>query len=114
MQRANIGEFEELILLLVAILQGEAYGVLVMDELEKQTGRSVNISAVHAALRRLADKGFVKSEWSEATAERGGRRKRLFAITQEGQRVLNKVHETRNRLWNQIPNLGGNLSFGLG
>lgn len=111
MQRVNIGEFEELILLLVAILDGAAYGVLVMEELEKQTGRSVNISAIHAALRRLADKGYVKSEWSAATAERGGRRKRLFAITQEGQTVLNKVKETRNRLWDQIPNWGGNLSF---
>ncbi|MEM1120707.1 MAG: PadR family transcriptional regulator [Bacteroidota bacterium] len=114
MQRANIGEFEELILLLVAILNGEAYGVLVMEELERQTGRSVNISAVHAALRRLADKGFVKSEWSEATAERGGRRKRLFAITHEGQTILNKVKETRNRLWDQIPDFGGNLGFIFG
>lgn len=113
MQRVNIGEFEELVLLLVAILSGEAYGVLVMEELEKQTGRSVNISAVHAALRRLADKGYVKSEWSEATAARGGRRKRLFAVTHEGQTVLTKVKETRNRLWDQIPNLGNNLSFGF-
>ena len=111
MQRINLGEFEELILLLVAILSGEAYGVLVMEELEKQTGRSVNISAVHAALRRLADKGFVKSEWSEATAQRGGRRKRLFTITQSGQHALNKMKDTRNRLWDQIPKLGNNLSF---
>ena len=111
MQRINLGEFEELILLLVAILSGEAYGVLVREELEKQTGRSVNISAVHAALRRLESKGFVKSDWSVATAERGGRRKRLFTITQSGQLALNQVKEIRNRLWNQIPDLGNNLSF---
>lgn len=111
MQRVNLGEFEELVLLLVAILSGEAYGVLVMEEIEKQTGRSVNISAVHAALRRLQDKEFVKSDWSVATAERGGRRKRLFTITQSGQLALNKLKETRNRLWDQIPNLGSNLSF---
>jgi DNA-binding PadR family transcriptional regulator len=111
MKRVNIGEFEELILLLVAILDGGAYGVLVMEELEKQTERSVNISAIHSALRRLESKGFVRSDWSEATAERGGRRKRLFTITKSGQQVLNQVKETRNRLWGQIPNLGNNLSF---
>ncbi len=106
MKRVNLGEFEELILLLVAILNGDAYGVMVMEELEQQTGRSVNISAVHAALRRLEDKKFVTSDWSQATAERGGRRKRLFTITQAGQTALNKLKETRNRLWNQIPDFG--------
>lgn len=111
MQRINLGEFEEIILLLVAVLDGEAYGVYVMEELKKQTERSVNISAVHAALRRLEEKGFTKSDWSEATAERGGRRKRLFTITQSGQRVLNQTKEVRDNLWNQIPNLGTNLSF---
>ena len=111
MQRINLGEFEELILLLVAILEGNAYGVLVMEELQRQTGRSVNISAIHSALRRLEGKGFVKSDWSEATAERGGRRKRLFTITQSGQLALNKVKELRNRLWGQIPDFGGNISF---
>ena len=74
MYRIHLGEFEELILLVVAVLDGNAYGVGVMEELEAQAGRSVNISAVHAALRRLEEKGFGKSEWSEATAERGGRR----------------------------------------
>ena len=106
MKRVNLGEFEELVLLLVAILNGDAYGVLVMEELEQQTGRSVNISAVHAALRRLEDKKFVTSDWSQATAERGGRRKRMFTITQAGQMALNKLKETRNRLWNQIPDFG--------
>lgn len=106
MKRVNLGEFEELVLLLVAILNGDAYGVLVMEELEQQTGRSVNISAVHAALRRLEDKKFVTSDWSQATAERGGRRKRMFTITQAGQTALNKLKETRNRLWNQIPDFG--------
>ena len=59
MHRIHLGEFEELVLLLVAVLHGNAYGVSVMEEIEQQTGRSVNISAVHAALRRL---GFGKDE----------------------------------------------------
>ncbi len=111
MQRVYLGEFEELVLLIVAVLQGEAYGVLVKEELESQTGRGVNISAIHAALRRLESKGFVSSEWSEATAQRGGRRKRLFSITQNGVLALSQLRDTRNRLWDQIPDISTNLSF---
>lgn len=111
MQRVHLGEFEELILLIVAILNGDGYGVMVMEELERQTGRSVNISAVHAALRRLEAKKFISSSWSEATAARGGRRKRLFTITREGQYALEQVRDTRSKLWGLMPNLGPNLSF---
>jgi DNA-binding PadR family transcriptional regulator len=112
MGRTYLGEFEELVLLVVAVQQGEAYGVGVMEALEEEAGRSVNISAVHAALRRLESKGFVKSEWSEATAERGGRRKRLFSITREGSMALEKLRDVRLNLWRQIPGFSGNLSFG--
>lgn len=111
MHRNHLGEFEELILLIVAIMDGDAYGVGVMEELERQTGRSVNISAVHAALRRLEDKGFVKSEWSEATAERGGRRKRLFIINNAGRRALEESRDTYLKLWGQIPGFTANISF---
>ena len=103
MERIHLGEFEELVLLIVAVQQGQAYGVGVMEALKNEAGRSVNISAVHAALRRLEAKGFVKSDWSEATAERGGRRKRLFSITQEGSFALTQVRDVRINLWRQIP-----------
>ena len=111
MQRVNLGEFEELVLLIVAVLHGDAYGISVKGELESQTGRSVNISAVHAALRRLEEKGYVRSEWSEATAQRGGRRKRLFVISQGGRLTLEEVRDTRMKLWKQIPGISPNLSF---
>lgn len=112
MARVNLGEFEELVLLVVAVLHGDAYGVSVTEELNEQTGRSVNISAIHAALRRLEQKGFVTSDWSVATAERGGRRKRLFTVTQAGMLALEQVRDTRVRLWKQIPGISPNLSFG--
>ena len=111
MKRTHLGEFEELVLLIVAVLQGKAYGVAVKEELHAQTGRAVNISAIHAALRRLEAKGFVESAWSEATAERGGRRKRLFNVTQTGMYALSEVKEMRMKLWNQIPDIFPNLSF---
>lgn len=105
MKGSNLGELEELILLTVGILYQKAYGVAVMDEIEKQTGRSLNISAVHAVLQRLEDKGFVKSAMSEPTGERGGRRKRLFLLTATGKRALEEANELRNQLFKQIPNV---------
>ena len=111
MHRPNLGEFEELVLLLVAMLDGEAYGISVMNALKAETDRSVNISAIHAALRRLEGKGFVKSTWSEATAERGGRRKRLFKITATGNNALQQVMDLRVKIWNQIPGFTPKFSF---
>jgi PadR family transcriptional regulator, regulatory protein PadR len=105
MKGTYIGELEELVLLTVGILYKEAYGVAVMDEIEKQTGRSLNISAVHAVLTRLEEKGFLISGMSDATAERGGRRKRIFSLTASGKRVLEETKEMRNQLFNQIPKI---------
>jgi len=105
MQRINIGEFEELVLLVVAILNDSAYGISVMEEIERQTDRSINISAVHSALDRLEGKGFLDSSVGGATKARGGRRKRYFKITVAGQKSLSYIKEQRNMLHDQIPKL---------
>ena len=105
MQRTYLGEFEELVLLIVGILHDEAYGVAVLEEIEKQTGRKNNISAVHSALRRLEEKGFTRSRMGGATAMRGGRRKRFFSLTVAGKGALDRVHSIRDRLWHQIPKI---------
>lgn len=106
-----LGELEELILLTVGILYPEAYGVAVMDEIEKQAGRSLNISAVHSVLTRLEEKGFLKSKMSDPTEERGGRRKRIFLLTSAGKRALEEANEMRTQLFNQIPKVA--LQFRL-
>jgi PadR family transcriptional regulator, regulatory protein PadR len=111
MKGTYIGELEELILLTVGILYKQAYGIAVMDEIEKQTGRSLNISAVHAVLKRLEEKGLVTSEMSDPTSERGGRRKRIFLLTAAGKRALEEANELRNQLFNQIPKVA--LQFQL-
>lgn len=98
-----LGELEELILLTVGILYNRAYGVALMDEIEKQTGRALNISAVHAVLKRLEEKGLVHSKLGEPTNERGGRRKRIFTLTAAGKRSLEQANEMRNQLFRQIP-----------
>ncbi|MEM1214945.1 MAG: PadR family transcriptional regulator [Bacteroidota bacterium] len=111
MARIHLGEFEELVLLIVAAQTGEAYGISVLNDLATEADRKVNISAVHAALRRLEQKGFVESAWSKATQARGGRRKRLFSITQKGEAALVQIREIRNRIWGRLPDLGQNLGF---
>lgn len=106
MARTNMGEFEELVLLVTAILSDNAYGISVMEEIEEQTKRSINISAVHSALDRLEGKGFLDSHVGGATKERGGRRKRYFKINTAGQAALNFIRQQRNKLHDQIPSLG--------
>lgn len=105
MHRRYIGELEELVLLMVGILQEEAYGITVMQELEKQADRSINISTVYATLHRLEKKGYLKSQLGGATATRGGRRKRYFVLTIAGRHVLQEVYELRRNLWQQLPKI---------
>lgn len=111
MQRINLGEFEELVLLIAALLHDNAYGISVMQEIEAQTGRQINISAVHSALDRLEQKGYLKSYHGGATSERGGRRKRLFQVTASGARALSDVRDMRNSLYDQIPKVTFGMNF---
>lgn len=103
MKGVNLGEFEELILLTVGALYEEAYGVSIMDEIKDKTGRGVNISAVHTALKRLEEKGFVQSHMGGATKSRGGRRKRYFVLTAAGKLTLDQAQEVRMQFYNRIP-----------
>ena len=103
MRRTYLGEFEELVLLMIAILDGQAYGVTVSQEIEQQTGRLVTFGAVHNTLIRLEEKGFVSSELGGATMERGGRRKRLFKVTSLGSQALADIQQLRNKLWKMMP-----------
>ena len=110
MKGKNIGELEELVLLTVGSLYDEAYGVAVMDEISDKTGREMNISAIHAVLRRLEEKGLLKSRMGGSTNERGGRRKRLFTLTKEGKLALDEINAIRSSLYKNIPNINYNFS----
>lgn len=98
-----MGEFEEIVLLAVAIQSGDAYGAAVVSEIEQQMKRSVNLGAVHSALNRLQEKGLVSSEMGGVTPERGGRRKRLYSVTAYGKRALEEIRQVRNQMWDTIP-----------
>lgn len=103
MRRTYLGEFEEVVLLMVAILDGDGYGVTVSQALEEHTGRIVTFGTVHNTLIRLEEKGFVQSELGGATAERGGRRKRLFRVTALGSRAVQEIQQLRQELWQLLP-----------
>ncbi len=103
MKKTILGELEELVLLIVASSIEDVYGVPVMEQLQQQTGRDFTVSAVHTTLYRLEEKGFLSSSVGGATTERGGRRKRLFALTAAGGQVLSDIQQTRTRLWQAIP-----------
>ncbi len=105
MAKVYLGEFEELILTMVAALQEEAYGAAIAEEIETRLRRSVNLSAVHVTLYRLEDKGYIKSKLGGATNERGGRRKRIFTITSAGLAMLRTMKEARIGIWKMIPQL---------
>jgi len=105
MKGTNLGEFEELVLLTVGILYDNAYSVAIQHELNRQTGRKVSISSVHAAVYRLEEKGLLASRMGEMTSERGGKRKRLFTISQAGKEALETASELRNKMRNQIPEI---------
>lgn len=105
MKGTNLGEFEELVLLTVGILYDNAYSVAIQHELNRQTDRKVSISSVHAAVYRLEEKGLLNSRMGEMSSERGGKRKRLFTISQAGKVALETANELRNRMRNQIPKI---------
>ncbi|OEK01183.1 PadR family transcriptional regulator [Roseivirga sp. 4D4] len=102
--RQAIGEFEEIVLLVVAAQHDQAYGLSVTEAIEEQLKRSVKLSSVHTSLYRLEEKGLVESRIGDTSTLRGGRKKRHFTITTLGKRALVETQEARKILWNQIPN----------
>lgn len=102
MERASIGEFEELCLLCVGVLDDDAYGVTIQAELANRTSRNITISTIHSTLIRLEKKGFLRSTMGGATESRGGRTKRLFELTADGKKAILTARDIRNNIWSDI------------
>jgi DNA-binding PadR family transcriptional regulator len=111
MKKYQLGEFEEVVMLTVGILYGEAYGVSIKKEIETRLSRNVSVGALQTALKRLEDKGYLKSHEGEATQERAGRPKRYFTLTALGKRALEYSKSTREKLWEAIPKIALNPKF---
>lgn len=105
MRRHHLGEFEEIVILTICILYKEAYGVAIKKEIEQRLARKVSMGAMHTALVRLEDKGYVRSFNGEVTEDRMGRPRRYYQITALGKRAMEKAKDTRNALWNAIPSM---------
>ena len=99
MKGTQLGEFEELVLLTIALLYDDAYGAAVVEEMSQRLERPMSLGAIHRTMQRLEEKGLVSSRFGPATAERGGRSKRLFAVTQTGEQALVYARQIRNDLW---------------
>jgi PadR family transcriptional regulator, regulatory protein PadR len=105
MSKIQLGEFEEVVLLTVGVLHGNAYGVTIKEELERRLDREVTIGALQVTLRRLESKGLLKSNQGESTDSRRGRPKLFFELTAYGKRALTQTKETRDELWKDLPKL---------
>lgn len=102
MKGDRLAEFEELVLLTVYGLGEQAYGVTIQEKLERHAERPVSLGAVYAALDRLERKGHLRSSLGGATHERGGRRKRFFAVTRAGLQAVREARRIREKIWRAI------------
>ena len=102
MKGTQLGEFEELVLLTVIVLKEDAYGVEIKRELEERLNETLSVGSIQSALKRMEEKGFLKSEFGEATAVRGGKRKRIYTATPLAVQTLEEIKEVRTQLWASI------------
>jgi DNA-binding PadR family transcriptional regulator len=109
MKKYQLGEFEEVVMLTVGILYKDAYGVSIKKEIETRLSRKVSVGALQTALKRLEQKGYLKSHEGESTAERAGRPKRYFTITAYGKKAVEYTKSTREELWRAIPKVALDL-----
>lgn len=111
MKKYQLGEFEEVVMLTVGVLYGEAYGVSIKKEIEDRLSRKVSVGALQSALTRLEKKGYLKSHDEEGGQERAGRPKRFYQITAFGKQALEYTRSTRNELWKAIPQVALDVKF---
>lgn len=103
MRKFQLGEFEEIVLLTVGILHGNAYGVTIKDEIEERLKRAISVGALQTTLRRLETKGYLHARHGETTENRGGRPKLYFTVTAYGKKAIEYTRQIRNELWDALP-----------
>jgi len=101
-----LGEFEQLVLLAILRLGDEAYGVPIVDEIERRTGRAVTRTAVYVALTRLEKRGLVSSRLGDPTPERGGKAKRYFRVEPVAIEKIKASKAALVQMWDGIKAIG--------
>ena len=94
----HLSDFELYVMLAVAAFKGDAYAVVITDRISERTGRDVSLGAVYATLGRLADKGLVRFSLSAPEPVRGGRARKLVALTPAGARAVRHTTESLARM----------------
>jgi len=94
-----LGEFEQVVLLAVARLDNEAYGMRIRSEIEARAGRRASIGAVYATLERLVSKGLAREMDVPGGKERSGLARRFYAVTPAGRTALEDARELQSRMW---------------
>lgn len=112
MKKYYLGEFEEIVLLATAILNKDAYGVAIKNEIEARLKRDVSMGAMHTALIRLEDKGYIRSHDGNSTEERAGRPRKYFEITALGKKAIAHAKASREKMWDAIPKVIWELKGG--
>ncbi|WP_456462381.1 PadR family transcriptional regulator [Reichenbachiella sp.] len=105
MKKTKLGEFEELVLLTVVFLSESAYGVQIKLELENRLKQTLSVGSIQTSLKRMEEKGFLTSQFGEATQKRGGKRKRIYSATPLGQKALQEMKEVRSKFYEVIPSI---------
>lgn len=98
----GMGEFEQMVLLAILQVEGEAYGVPIVEEIERRTGRTVSRAAVYVTLRRLEKRGLVTSWMSEPTGERGGKARLCVRVEAEGLEQLREARRAMDSMWGDL------------
>ncbi len=98
MGRETLGDFEKLVLLALLQLGSESYGARILEEIERRTGRTSSSGAMYVALRRMEEKGYLRSRFADPTPTRGGRSKRYFRLEAAGLGLLKEAHREWTRM----------------
>lgn len=94
---------EEIILLAVLKLEGNAYGISIRELTPKSTGTEWSFASIYDPLNKLTRKGYVRKYKGDSLPERGGRHKCLYEITTEGKKALFKIYRVHEKIWEDVP-----------
>lgn len=96
---------EEIILLAIWKLKDNAYGVTIRDLVSQDTGHEWSFGAIYKPLKQLTYKRYVEKTMSAPQSERGGRRKYLYTITEDGVHALKEIRKIQKSVWNSETDL---------
>ena len=102
---------EEIVLLAIWKLLGNAYGVTIRDLVSELTSQDWTLGAIYVPLDKLTRKEYVKKYMSNPTTNRGGRSKCLYELTDDGKKALKEIREVQEALWKDVPNIAFERSF---